>query len=167
MELKGLNNLYRDAILDHCRRPRNLAPIEAPDASGHALNPFFGDEVNISLTLDNGRVSQVAVKAVGCSINQATASMLSEAIKGKTVAEITYLAEVFRGMIHGQDPSQAEKWSLLDLPELASVRDHPARIKCAVLAWTALDNITPTAAPASYTPDTPRQISAPDTAPPA
>ncbi|MBM3933248.1 MAG: SUF system NifU family Fe-S cluster assembly protein [SAR202 cluster bacterium] len=136
----GLSGLYRDAILNHCRRPRNQAPIESPNAKGHALNPLCGDEVTFALVMSGGRVSGVSAKAVGCAINQATASMLSEAVKGKGEREVRMLISLFKGMMQGDGPSPADLSSMGDLTELIGVREHPARIKCALLAFAALEN---------------------------
>ena len=139
MEINQLNELYRDPILDHCRRPRNPDLLESPDVSGQSVNPFCGDEVDLQIVLDGSRVSGVGVQGRGCSINQASASMLSEAISGKTIGEMEALADVFKGMMRDAEPSQEELDRLGDLRALAGVREFPVRIKCALLAWSALE----------------------------
>ncbi len=140
MELSNLDDLYRDAILDHRRDPRNHDVLDNPDASAKAVNPFCGDEVEVQMVFAEGRVSRVGVQAVGCSINQATASMLSEALVGKTADEIEHLTKVFESMMHGSDPSVDDVAVMHDLPNLSGVRQYPVRIKCALLSWSALED---------------------------
>ena len=140
MDSPSIDELYHDAILDHRRNPRNQAVLDSPNASAKAVNPFCGDEVDIQLAFFNGRVSNVGVQAIGCSINQSTASMLSEAVVGKTAKEIRGLATAFEGMIDGVSPSTTEVAAMYDLPTLSAVREYPVRIKCALLAWSALED---------------------------
>jgi nitrogen fixation NifU-like protein len=140
MDSPSIDELYHDAILDHRRNPRNQAVLDSPDASARAVNLFCGDEVDIQLTFADGRVSGVGVQAVGCSINQSTASMLSEAVVGKTVEEIRSLAAAFEGMMDGVSPSASGAATMYDLPTLSAVREYPVRIKCALLAWSALED---------------------------
>ena len=140
MDSPSIDALYHDAILDHRRNPRNQAVLDTPDASARAVNPFCGDEVDIQLAFADGRVSDVGVQAVGCSINQSTASMLSEAVVGKTVEEIRCLATAFEGIMDGVSPSAADAAAMYDLPTLSAVREYPVRIKCALLSWSALED---------------------------
>ena len=140
MDSPSIDALYHDAILDHRRNPRNQAVLDTPDTSARAVNPFCGDEVDIQLAFADGRVSDVGVQAVGCSINQSTASMLSEAVVGKTVEEIGRLATAFEGMMDGVSPSAVDAAAMYDLPTLSAVREYPVRIKCALLAWSALED---------------------------
>ena len=140
MDSPSIDELYHDAILDHRRNPRNQAVLDSPDASARAVNPFCGDEVDIQLAFSNGRVSDVGVQAIGCSINQSTASMLSEAVVGKTNEEIRRLATAFEGIMDGVSPSATDMAAMYDLPTLSAVREYPVRIKCALLAWSALDD---------------------------
>ena len=140
MDSPSLDQLYHDAILDHRRNPRNQSVLGSPDASAKAVNPFCGDEVDIQLVFEDGRVSGVGVQAVGCSINQSTASMLSEAVVGKTAVEIRRLATTFEGIMDGVSPSASDMAAMYDLPTLSAVREYPVRIKCALLSWSALDD---------------------------
>ena len=140
MDSPSLDELYHDAILDHRRNPRNHAVLDTPDASARAVNPFCGDEVDIQLVFSDGRVSGVGVQAVGCSINRSTASMLSEAVMGKTSAEVRRLAASFEGMMNGAALSPSDAATMRDLPTLSSVREYPVRIKCALLPWSALED---------------------------
>ena len=139
MGLNDLDDFYRHPILDHCRNPLNQDTLEDPDISGQAVNPFCGDEVDLQLVLDSGRVSRVGIQGRGCSINRATASMLSEVLGGRTIEEIQTLADLFRSMMRGQEPFPEELYRMGDLPSLSGVRKSPVRIKCALLAWSALE----------------------------
>ena len=135
MRFEELDELYQETILEHRRHPRNGNKLADPDISANAVNPFCGDEIHIQITLDgDGRVERVGLQGVGCSINQATGSMLSDAIKGKTLDDLRALSKRFSDlMVGGQSDGLGE------LETLAGVRQFPVRIKCALLAWSALD----------------------------
>lgn len=130
-----LQNLYQDIILDHSRRPRNFRAIEgARHAQGH--NPLCGDRLEVYLRLDGDRITDASFQGSGCAIAKASASLMTEAITGRTLAEAEALAERFEQMITAPaDPALAE---LGELRALAGVRQFPARLKCASLAWHAL-----------------------------
>ncbi|MCI0440455.1 MAG: SUF system NifU family Fe-S cluster assembly protein [Chloroflexi bacterium] len=141
MELNELDGLYREAILDHCRNPRNLGAIDAPEIEAHAVNPFCGDEIFLQIGLDAaGRVERVGLDVRGCSIMQATGSMLSEAIEGKTLDEIEVISAAFHKMMRGDTEAEEAMKQHGDLDALASVRQFPVRIKCALLSWTAIED---------------------------
>jgi nitrogen fixation NifU-like protein len=140
----ALEELYREVILDHYRNPRNRGHLDAPDASAEGVNPLCGDEINLELALAGDKVVAVAVEGQGCSISQASASMMTEAIKGKTRAEIADLTARFRSMMSlggdgavDLDPDRPGA-VLGDLEALQGVRKYPVRIKCASLGWTVL-----------------------------
>ena len=140
----ALEELYREVILDHYRNPRNKGHLDAPEAKAQGVNPLCGDELNIELGFDGDRVSAVAVDGQGCSISQSSASMMSEAIKGKTRAEIEEVVGKFRTMMSldasddpGLDPERPGS-VLGDIEALQGVRQYPVRIKCASLAWNTL-----------------------------
>lgn len=139
----SLTELYREVILDHYRSPRNRGSLAEPDRHGDGQNPLCGDEVSIDLAVADGRVVDVAISGQGCSISQASASMMSEAIKGRTLAEIDTVAGRFIDLMTGDDTGlDADRpGSVLgDLEALAGVREFPVRIKCATLGWhTMLD----------------------------
>ena len=145
MALGNLDEIYRDdVILDHRRNPRNPARLNDPDIVADGVNPFCGDEIHLQIRLDSeGRVSEVGFQGEGCSINQATGSMLSEAIKGLTLGEASTLSDQFHEMMQGSEPSQDLLDGLGDLGALAKVRDFPVRIKCALLAWSTLEDGLP------------------------
>ncbi len=140
----GLEELYREVILDHYRNPRNRGHLESPDASAQGVNPLCGDEINLDLTVSDGVVSAVAIESQGCSISQSSASMMTEAIKGKTREEIDELVKRFRQMMSLDDAEEAgldpeKPGSVLgDIEALQGVRQYPVRIKCASLAWNTL-----------------------------
>ena len=141
--MPGLEDLYREIILDHHRNPRNRGelPPPAPHAVGH--NPLCGDEIDVYLQVDGDVVTDVKVGGQGCSISQSSASMMSQAIKGKPVAEVRALVRRFKGMMSIPDedgnpiePDPAVK--LGDLEALQGVVKFPVRIKCATLSWNTL-----------------------------
>jgi nitrogen fixation protein NifU and related proteins len=140
----SLEDLYREVILDHYRNPRNRGHLDSPNAKAHGVNPLCGDEVAIELAFDGDRVTGVAVEGQGCSISQSSVSMMSDAIKGKTRAEIEELTQTFRDMMTldgdndpGLDPEKPGS-VLGDLEALQGVRKYPVRIKCASLGWNVL-----------------------------
>ena len=140
----ALEELYREVILDHYRNPRNKGRLEHPQASAQGVNPLCGDEITIEVSFDGDRVSEVAVDSQGCSISQSSASMMTEAIKGKSREEINELVGRFRQMMSldaGDDPGldpERPGAVLGDIEALQGVRQYPVRIKCASLAWNTL-----------------------------
>ena len=134
-----LDELYDARILDHSRAPRHAERVAAPDAEGSAVNPFCGDEAHIQLALDGGRIARIGIQSVGCSINRSSASMLSEAVSGRSRGEAGEVEGRFRRLMGGEALSAEESDSLGDLVALDAVRAFPVRIKCALLAWTALE----------------------------
>ncbi len=143
----SIEDLYRDVILDHNRNPRNRGTLDHPDAHAEGNNPLCGDELQLDLHLDGDRVTEVAVQGQGCSISQSSASMMSQAIKGKTLDEVHDLISTFKAMMDidvaaptqaGLDPDRPGA-VLGDLEALQGVRKFPVRIKCANLAWTTLE----------------------------
>jgi nitrogen fixation NifU-like protein len=132
----SLDDLYREVILDHYRSPRNKHPLDEPEIDVHRNNPLCGDDITVHVKLQDGVATDAAFEGVGCSISQASASMLTEQIKGKKVSEIEELVLNFRKMMAGEEgPGEDE---LGDLVALKGVVKYPVRIKCAVLAWDAL-----------------------------
>ncbi len=140
----ALEELYREVILDHYRNPRNKGHLEHPQASAQGVNPLCGDEITIEVSFDGDKVSEVAVEGQGCSISQSSASMMTEAIKGKSREEISELVGRFRQMMslgEGDDPGldpERPGAVLGDIEALQGVRQYPVRIKCASLAWNTL-----------------------------
>lgn len=130
-----LDQLYREIILDHYAHPRNRGRVEGADISVEGANPSCGDEISLYARVRDGRLEEVRFEGRGCSISQASASMMTEAVRGKTLAEAWQLAEEFKAMMHGKAPDEGR---LGDLVVLQGVRRFPVRIKCATLAWVAL-----------------------------
>jgi len=147
--MAGLEDLYREIILDHYRNPRNRGELPVPPAHRvEGFNPLCGDEVVVYLDVEGGRIKDVRIGGQGCSISQSSASMMSSAVKNKTVAEARSLIRAFKGMmsIHeqrldGEDGALAEEEpevKLGDLEALQGVVKFPVRIKCATLSWNTL-----------------------------
>lgn len=141
----SLEDLYRDVILDHYRNPRKRGHLQHPDAQASGDNPLCGDEVTVELRLQEDRVLEVAIWGQGCSISQASASMMGDAIEGKDRTEIEELIRKFKAMMaiegNGEVAVDPERpGSVLgDLEALQGVRKFPVRIKCANLPWTTLE----------------------------
>ena len=132
-----LKDLYRDVIVDHNRNPRNFRPM--PDADRHAegFNPLCGDRLTLYVKLDGERIADVSFQGSGCAISVASASLLTESVKGRTVLE----AEQLFGRMHEllTREGDADPASLGKLAALSGVREFPARVKCASLCWHTLD----------------------------
>jgi nitrogen fixation NifU-like protein len=131
--------IYQELILDHFRRPRNKGPLDAPEAQrAERRNPLCGDEIALALVMDaDDRVREARFTGRGCSISQAAASMLTEAVRGKTRAEVETLLARYTAMVHGDADAAADPL-LGELRALSGVARFPARIRCATLAWSAL-----------------------------
>jgi nitrogen fixation NifU-like protein len=138
--MSDLRDLYQEVILDHNKRPRNFGAL--PDASHRAYghNPLCGDRVTVFLALENGRVADVRFEGSGCAISTASASLMTEAVRGKTEAELRAMFGRFHaGMTEDDDAEAAAALSGLDkLAVLAGVREFPIRVKCATLPWHTL-----------------------------
>ena len=144
--MQDLNDLYQEVILDHNRRPRNYGPL--PDAThtakGH--NPLCGDQVTVWLELEGDVVKDVRFEGQGCAISRASASLMTVAVKGKTVAEVERLFSGFHGLVTGEVSAETAEGLPARLQVFANVAQFPVRVKCASLAWhtmkRALDETT-------------------------
>ncbi|MGH7603078.1 MAG: Fe-S cluster assembly sulfur transfer protein SufU [Gemmatimonadaceae bacterium] len=134
-----LSALYQELILDHYRRPRNKGTLENADASVEMKNPLCGDEIGLQVEFDGDAVRDLRFSGRGCSISQASASMMTQLVKGKSRQEIGMIWKQFRDLMLG-DASAAEDPRLGSLRALAGVARFPARVKCALLAWNALES---------------------------
>lgn len=132
----SLDDLYREVIMDHYRSPRNHGLLEKPTLSVTLTNPLCGDEITLHLQVDGGRVADVKFSGHGCSISQASASLMTEAIKGEPVAKALEMMRQFRSMMRGE--MLVDQEDLGDLLALSGVTKFPIRVKCAVLPWEAL-----------------------------
>jgi nitrogen fixation NifU-like protein len=131
-----VDELYGEIVLGHYHKPRNRGSLKEPSVSAEVANVFCGDEVKLDLAIQDGRITAVRFLGRGCSISQASASMLTEVIMGLSLEEVEGVFESFKGMMYGSDQVGAK--SLGDLEALRGVRRFPARVKCATLAWNAL-----------------------------
>ena len=139
--MAGLEDLYREIILDHYRSPRNRGELDTPPANmTEGFNPLCGDEIRVYLELDGDTISEIRIGGQGCSISQASSSLMSDALKGSTLEEAGALRELFRRMLAGEQLSDAEIEMLGELEALQGVRQFPVRIKCALLAWSVLED---------------------------
>ena len=132
-----LSALYQEVILDHYRRPRNKGSLAAPTGSASLRNPLCGDEVAIQVELRDGTVADVKFGGSGCSISQASASMMTELVRGRTPDEVRALGERFAEMIRGDEGAAADK-ALGQARALAGVSRFPTRVRCALIAWEAM-----------------------------
>lgn len=134
--MSTLNALYQEAILQHYKRPRNFGPLEAYDVMEEGVNPSCGDEVTLYLRLADGAIQQISFQGDGCAISQASASLMTVAVTGRSVPEALALSATFRGMLQGGSPDPL----LGDLALLSGVAKLPARVRCAALAFTTLES---------------------------
>ena len=136
----GMDELYREVILDHHRAPRGVTTIDDPDLQADGKNPSCGDELTLKLKLDGERIAEVSAVTRGCAIATASGSILAELINGRTLADVRTLADAFREHMHGDQDELPDELDPGDLDVLTGVRRFPARIKCALLPWmTALE----------------------------
>ena len=142
MQLPGeLDDLYQDIILDHYKSPRNRGSVDHADLHSEGFNPFCGDQVILTAGLDDSaRIARVGFDGQGCSISQASASMLTDHLKGKTIDEAEELVRTFKGIMQGNEIPEELEDELGDIVSLQGVRRFPIRIKCALLGWTTLQD---------------------------
>ncbi|MFO7172118.1 MAG: SUF system NifU family Fe-S cluster assembly protein [Bacillota bacterium] len=132
----NLNELYKQVLMDHFARPRNKGRLDEADFTVHLENPTCGDTIEVQLKVRDGRVEDVRWQGHGCSISMASASMTTQAIKGKTLAEAAQFLSRCRAMIKGEPGDYKE---LGELQALSGVAKFPVRVKCATLAWNAVE----------------------------
>jgi nitrogen fixation NifU-like protein len=131
-----LNELYRDVILDHNRQPRNFGELEPADASVEGFNPMCGDRLTVRLRLNDDKISDIRFEGQGCAISTASASLMTEAVKGKTRLEALQLFDRVHELLTDDAAPPADE--LGKLAALSGVREYPARVKCASLCWHTL-----------------------------
>jgi nitrogen fixation protein NifU and related proteins len=140
-DMPGLEDLYREIILDHYKNPRNRGELDPPAIRTEGHNPLCGDEIQVFLRVEDGLVSDVKISGQGCSISQSSASMMSAAVKGKPINDVKALVTRFKHMMSIEDDGVASddaSMPLGDLEALQGVVKFPVRIKCAILAWNVL-----------------------------
>ena len=136
-----LRDLYQEVILDHYRKPRNCTALAEANRRADGHNPLCGDRIQVYLRVEDGVVRDISFEGAGCAISTASASMMTEAVKGKPVAEVEELFRRFHGMVTGKDEAAEAAGEPIDLGKLESlsgVREIPIRVKCATLAWHTL-----------------------------
>ncbi|HEY8362138.1 MAG TPA: SUF system NifU family Fe-S cluster assembly protein [Tissierellaceae bacterium] len=134
----NLNSIYTQIIMEHNRSTHNRRKLENPDITERGHNPSCGDDITLQLKISNGIIEDAAFTGVGCAISQASASMMIDLIKGKSIKEALDLVETFIGMIKKEITDEEELEKLGDLIALQNISNMPARVKCAVLAWHTL-----------------------------
>jgi nitrogen fixation NifU-like protein len=137
MQQPELSSLYQQLILEHYRHPRNKDELESPKVEVHVANPVCGDEVRLQLRIEDGRITAAMFMGQGCSISQASVSMMTGLLEGKPIAEAEALAARFSEMMQGREEAAQDR-SLGDLRALQGVSRFPVRIKCALLGFDAL-----------------------------
>ncbi len=133
--MSELSELYQQVILDHNKKPRNFHKLEDANRSAEGYNPLCGDHLNVYLRVEDDQVKDVSFEGSGCAISKASASMMTQAVKGKTRAEAEALFNEFHRMATGELDEENEPNQLGKLTIFAGVRDFPARVKCATLSW--------------------------------
>ncbi len=139
--MDDLADLYQEIILDHSRRPRGQGHIAAPDAHAEGYNPLCGDRISLDLAIADGRVVEAVFQGQGCAISQASASLLTETVQGRTVEEARALVAQMLTLVAGDAAAAADvdfDEQAAALAAFAGVRDYPSRVKCATLSWQAL-----------------------------
>lgn len=136
--MSQLGDLYQELILDHGRRPRNFGPLPGANRAAEGFNRLCGDRLVLEARIEDGRIAEVRFQGVGCAISTASASLLTEAVKGRTLAEAEALVERFHRLVTGQPPPPGPPLALGKLQVFAGVSEYPARVKCASLAWHTL-----------------------------
>ncbi|MGE7987269.1 Fe-S cluster assembly sulfur transfer protein SufU [Lysinibacillus fusiformis] len=137
MSFNNLDQLYRSVIMDHYKNPRNKGALEGESVTVDMNNPTCGDRIHLTLKVTDGVVEDAKFEGEGCSISMSSASMMTQLIKGKKVDEALELADIFSKMMMGEEYS--DKYDLEDVEALQGVSQFPARIKCATLAWKAME----------------------------
>jgi nitrogen fixation protein NifU and related proteins len=134
--MSDLRELYQEVIFDHYRKPRNFHPLEGANHHAHGHNPLCGDQVTIYLKTENGVIADLSFEGSGCAISTASASLMTDALKGRNIAEVGHLFDEFHQMVTEADGASHPELGKLEV--LAGVREFPARVKCATLAWHTL-----------------------------
>jgi nitrogen fixation NifU-like protein len=136
--MPDLRELYQQVIIEHSRNPRNFRELGAASHHAEGYNPLCGDEITVYVEVEGDRVKDVAFKGSGCAISKASASLMTAAIKGKTIAEAEEMFARFRSMVTSERDAEIDEEALGKLAVLSGVREFPVRVKCATLAWHTL-----------------------------
>ena len=136
--MTDLQDLYQEIVMDHNWKPRNFHKMETPTCSSHGFNPFCGDTITVYASIAEEIITDVSFEAAGCSISKASASMMTEAVKGLTITDAKTVFSKFHELVTQTGNAYEDDASLDDLVVIAGVRAFPTRIKCATLSWHAL-----------------------------
>lgn len=138
MSFNNLDNLYRQVIMDHYKNPRNKGVLDEGSLTVNMNNPTCGDRIQLTMKVEDGKVTDSKFEGEGCSISMSSASMMTQAIKGRSVEEALKLSKIFSDIMQGNDYDE-DDLDLGDIEALQGVAKFPARIKCATLAWKAME----------------------------
>jgi nitrogen fixation protein NifU and related proteins len=136
--MSSLDGLYQEVILDHTKRPRNFRVIEGANRKAEGYNPLCGDKVTVYLNIVDGKISDISFQGSGCAISTASASLLTETLKGKTEAEVEALFDSFHDLVTKGQVAGRDSPDLGKLEVFSGVSEFPARVKCATLSWHTL-----------------------------
>lgn len=136
--MSDLRELYQQLILDHSKKPRNFVKLTGANRTAEGHNPLCGDHITLYLQVEDGVVQHIGFQGSGCAISKASASMMTDSVKGKTTAEADILFERFHDLVAGEKEKAGDPGALGKLVVFAGVREFPVRIKCAILAWHTL-----------------------------
>lgn len=140
MARDDFRNLYQDLLIDHSRERHGYGLVESPSAESHQLNRSCGDEITLRVVAEDGVITSISWEGHGCSISQASASMLCDVASDTSVAEITHIIGAFRSMLHSRGKDGGSEEILGDAVAMSGVSKYPPRINCAMLAWVALED---------------------------
>jgi nitrogen fixation NifU-like protein len=138
--MSELRELYQSVILDHNRKPRNFCEPDGANLRAEGFNPLCGDKITVYLSVEDDTVTDVGFQGEGCAISTASASLMTEAIKGRKLSEVEDLFQGFHGLVTSNPQSEPDTGSLGKLAVFSGVREFPVRVKCATLAWHTLRN---------------------------
>lgn len=133
-----LEDLYQEVVMDHSRRPRNFRKLKSANRTAEGFNPLCGDQITLYLTVEDGLITDIGFEGTGCAISKASASMLTESVKGVSEEEAERTFKAFRGMVTRAPGEDYDADTLGDLEILGGVAAYPVRIKCATLSWHTL-----------------------------
>ncbi|GAM14358.1 Fe-S cluster assembly sulfur transfer protein SufU [Mesobacillus selenatarsenatis] len=139
MSFNNLDNLYRQVIMDHYKNPRNKGVLEEGSLTVNMNNPTCGDRIQLTMKVEDGMVTDAKFEGEGCSISMSSASMMTQAVKGRPIEEALKLSTVFSDIMQGKEYEEDDDLDLGDIEALQGVAKFPARIKCATLAWKAME----------------------------
>ncbi|HLY39632.1 MAG TPA: SUF system NifU family Fe-S cluster assembly protein [Terracidiphilus sp.] len=138
--MADLRELYQELILEHSKAPRNYRDVPEANRRAEGYNPLCGDHYTVTLDVEDGKIRDIGFQGTGCAISKASASLMTQILKGKTVPEATKLFEGFLSLVTGKAPANGNQAEIGKLTVFAGVSEFPARVKCATLAWHTLES---------------------------